>query len=59
MPRIEIKIQPGCIRCGLCEARVPEVFRVLDRGSVVRRESRAQWEMLRKQILATARDCPV
>jgi len=54
-----IRILPGCIVCGLCEAYAPLVFDVQDEGCVVRP---CGPEALREQseaIQEAASDCPV
>lgn len=51
-----IRIEPGCIVCGLCEAYCSAVFRVEDDGSVVIAQPTIhEWP----DVMDAIDDCPV
>lgn len=56
MSKKSVRIEPGCITCGLCEYLAPEIFQVTD---VSRVKADAPIEAHTKEIAQAVRECPV
>ena len=54
-----VRIEPGCIVCGICEALAPRVFDVQDDGCVVRPDASKAFRSQSEAILEAESDCPV
>lgn len=52
-------IEDGCTVCHLCESTAPDVFQVLDAGSVVREGAEQFFDSLQNDIKDAAAGCPV
>jgi len=52
----KVKILPGCIGCGLCEALAPHVFKV---NNVSKVKEDVDFDRYEKEIEAAVRSCPV
>jgi len=52
----KVRIEPGCITCGLCEFIAPDVFEVTD---VSRVKANADIEQHKIEIEQAVRGCPV
>jgi ferredoxin len=52
----KLRIEPGCITCGLCEFIAPEIFSVTD---VSRIKESAPLERYETEIENAVRGCPV
>ena len=52
----KVRIEPGCITCGLCEFIAPEVFEVTD---VSRIKKNVDSEKYKIEIEQAVRGCPV
>ncbi len=52
----ELTIEPGCIACGSCSYRAPEVFEVTDRSRI---KADADIEKNEELIEAAVKACPV
>jgi len=52
----KVRIEPGCITCGMCEFLAPEIFEVTD---VCHIKADAQPEQHAEAIKEAARACPV
>lgn len=52
----KVRIEPGCITCGLCEFIAPDVFEVTD---VSRIKKNADIEKNKIEIEQAVRGCPV
>jgi len=56
---VVLRILPGCIVCGLCEALAPRVFDVQTEGCVVRPCSSEDLRDESEAIQEAIKDCPV
>lgn len=54
--RMNVRIAPGCIACGLCEQIAPAVFQIADRSYVVRDAAIAKYK---EEVKQAAELCPV
>jgi len=54
--RMNVRVAPGCIACGLCEQIAPNVFHVTDRAHVFSDVTLKEYE---REIKHAAESCPV
>lgn len=52
----KVKIEPGCIGCGLCQALAPKVFDVTDVSHV---NENVDFQKYEQEIEEAAASCPV
>lgn len=52
----KVKILPGCIGCGLCEALAPQIFKV---NNVSRVQQEADFGRYEDEIEEAVRSCPI
>ena len=56
MSKKSVRIEPGCITCGLCEYLAPEIFEVTDVSHVKANAPIAEHV---QEIAQAVRECPV
>jgi len=52
----KVKIMPGCIGCGLCQALAPKIFKVTDVSQI---KEEVDCEKYKNEIKEAAESCPV